>query len=238
MSVALTSEEKEVLALLLNEPNIHKDSAFHFARQANAIYEVVTAKSPSEQTNSLFSEDYRQMQIFSFGAIISAVSFLEAQINDLFGRCKDDGTTEGALLVGEKLLRTEDVKSIHAVALQKGFRRFSMLERYRLALEAAKREPFDVNGETYQAVEILVKFRHFLSHYQYEGCPIRTAEAKAISDALELAAIKPLLHEGFPDSFLIGPTATRAINTMTDFFVLFCKHLYYGSPGYFQHIGD
>jgi hypothetical protein len=234
----MTPEEREVLCLLLNEPNIHRDSAFHFVRQANTIYDALLAKKPSEQIDALFADDYRQMQIYTFGAVLAAVSFLEAQINDFFGRCKDDGTTEGALLVGEKLLTYEDVEAIHAATLPKGFRRKSTLERYKLLLEAARRQPFDVESETYKAVEILVKFRHFLAHYQYEGAPLTAKEAKEIRDVLESMAIMPLLHAGFPDSFLIGPTATWAVNTVTDFFVLFCKHLYDGSPSQLRHIGD
>lgn len=234
----MTPEEKEILCLLLNEPNIHRDSAFHFARQANTIYDALLAKKPSEQIDALLSDDYRQMQIYSFGAVVSAVSFLEAQINDLFGRCKDDGTTEGALLIGEKLLTSGDVEAINTAALQKGFQRKSTLERYRLALEAANRRSFDVNSREYKAADTLVKFRHFLVHYQYEGSTERAVEAKRLSYAFMAVPIAPLLHDGFPDSLLIGATATWAINTMTDFFVLFCKHLYHGSPAQLQHIDD
>lgn len=231
-------EEKEILCLLLNEPNIHRDSAFHFARQANAIYDALLAKKPAEQLDALLADDYRQMQIYSFGAVIAAFSFLDAQINDFFGRCRDDGSDGAALLLGEMLLTQDDIEAANSVSGVDRFKFKSTKAKYDTAISATKRKPFDVTSDVYQALTTLNSLRNFITHYSYEGEVQREIEAKKIADALLDAGITPLLNAGFPDSFLIGPTAIWAVNTVTDFFVLFCKHLYDGSPAQLRDIGD
>mgnify|MGYP000728166240 CR=1 FL=1 len=230
----MTPEEKEVLCLLLNEPNIHRDAAFHFARQANTIYDALLAKKPSEQIDALLTDDYRQMQIYSFGAVIAAFSFLDAQINDFFGRCRDDSPDGAPLLLGEMLLTQEDIEAANSASCVERFQFRSTKAKYDTALRATKRKPFDVTSDAYQALATLNLLRNFLAHGEGQ----REIDAKKIADVLIEAGITPLLHAGFPDSFLIGPTATWAVNAVTDFFVLFCKHLYDGSPAQLRGIGD
>lgn len=106
-----------------------------------------------------------QHRAYVTNAVLSAVCFLEAAINEIF---QDTADSYGSYLqevdTGVRAL----MASMWSLTEEKGRSAFSLLERYQLALVVARREPFDPGQGPFQDAALLVRLRNALVHFKPE----------------------------------------------------------------------
>jgi hypothetical protein len=134
----------------------HIMSAAFFARESgklerdNKDKEVVLSKIQSEH------------RAFVTGCIFSSVSFLEAQINELF--------TDAADYQREHIHQLGDKIYLFAEMWKLGVPRtasYSILEKYEIALALAEKEPLDRSSLVYKDSKLLISMRNALIHYEH-----------------------------------------------------------------------
>lgn len=135
---------------------IHIQSAALFARHAAEV----------EKTYGGHGNDVllAKQHAYAVGAVFAAVSFLEALINELFA---DAGEKYQNHLDGLDEPTIEIMADMWAHSIPRTTR-YSILEKYDIALVLAGRPPFDSGRQPYQDVDLLVKLRNDLVHYEPE----------------------------------------------------------------------
>lgn len=96
---------------------------------------------------------------FATSAVLSAVAFLEAAINELFQDAADGHTS---------YLEPLDSETVSALAgaWDQGIDRLSLLGKYQLACHLTRTEPFDPGDDPFQSAALLVRLRNALVHYR------------------------------------------------------------------------
>jgi hypothetical protein len=108
-------------------------------------------------------------QALASGAVLSAAAFLEAYINELFSHC---ALTLGGAPVGGL---TSEQQATLGRMWRRGIprtARYSILEKYEVALDLLAKEPFDRGAAPYQDASALTELRNALVHYEPEFYPI------------------------------------------------------------------
>ena len=100
---------------------------------------------------------------FVTGAIISCVTFLEANINEFYGDAYDKQYNDRL-----EPLSGESIKLIGEIWEKVENERKRILYKYNLALELASKEKFNKGMEPYQSVCLLINLRNNLVHYKTE----------------------------------------------------------------------
>ncbi len=193
----------------------HIQSAALFARQAAEIEKAYAGKGDDEQIAN--------HRAFVTGAIFTAVAFIEAIINELYGN------------VYQSFSRVTDHLPPTAVAVMaavweeelKGRIQFSSLKKFQLALEWVGKESFPKGMSPYQEVDELIKLRNALIHYRtlWDGpSKGKSGEDKVhdLSRMLETRFSKkanPLVKPGshFLHSYLSHACAQWAVDSSLNF---------------------
>lgn len=134
----------------------HIQSAALFARHAYSI---------EKNYNGVFSDElFSEHRAYVTGSILSSVFFLEAAINELFA-----DTVE---------TNSEIVKKLNPATIQlmaemwkldvPRAANFKILQKYQIALTLTQKQIFDAGAPPYQDVNLLVKLRNDLVHYEPE----------------------------------------------------------------------
>ncbi len=114
--------------------------------------------------NGIFSNElFNEHRSYVIGAIFSAVSFLEATINEFLADTLDHSD-------GEVVSNLDSTTKTQLALLWKHGRieKFSILEKYQLVLTVAGKDLFEQGSPPYQDVDYLTKLRNALVHYKPE----------------------------------------------------------------------
>jgi hypothetical protein len=139
--------------------------------QFAALFSRLSANIEKNFGGKVSSELSDEYWAYVTGAIFFAVSFLEATINELFADTADDTMVK----IDSNLWQLEP-KAISMMAnfwkiAIKGKPRFSILEKYQVALILTDKPKFDTDINPYQDVSHLVNLRNALIHYKPEWIP-------------------------------------------------------------------
>lgn len=135
----------------------HLVAAKLFAKHAREI-EAKVAAGEAPQFIDEVRQDYRS---FVIGAVLAAVAFLEARINEFL-----HGLGEGDFDHLDPQVISTAVKFLDRGLERRA--RLTTLEKYELVLDLFARPAFDRGRAPYQDVECLIQLRNALIHYQPE----------------------------------------------------------------------
>lgn len=128
----------------------------------------------------------------SIGCILSAVGYLEANINEFFSDAAEEGMSDGVAATPAVLERLRNVW--HTTASKT-----TILDKYDIVLALCDLPTFEKGAAPYQGVAKLIKLRNALTHFvpdwQPGGGPKEDAELDALSKSLRRL---------FPENALAG----------------------------------
>lgn len=134
------------------------DAAVEFSSKANLF----------EKENKIIKDDYYHYVISS---IILSVSFLEANINELYSRIADKDLN----------LKNDDVIiSLWSRGIPRTAR-YSILDKYEILLDVVGATKLDTSRNPYQNITALIKLRNALVHFEPEWTRINEAIKKESS---------------------------------------------------------
>jgi hypothetical protein len=140
--------------------------ALFFIKAAHCFY--LRTKQFEEQ-NTVPTEDFNAQII---GGIISAVSFLECYINEVYADAAEEDV-RCSKIPSEKLKLISKMwnRGIPRTA------RYSILEKYNIFLDLVDAEPFDKGRFPYQDASILIDIRNEMVHFEPYWTTIENSEA-------------------------------------------------------------
>lgn len=212
----------------------HLQSAALFARNAYNI-EAHYSGGPSD-------ESFSQHRAYVTGSILSSVFFLEAAINELFADTVDANSEIVKKLNPSvtKLMATLWKLEVPRTA------NFKILQKFQIALALAQKEIFDVKAPPYQDVNLLVKLRNDLVHYEPEWVKLPSSADFESDDIHRYEKklrgkfkVNPLTGQGnpfYPDKCLGHGCAAWAVNSCIKFTDAFFTRI--GLPPSYDHIRD
>lgn len=133
----------------------HIMSAAFFARESGRLERDNKAK---ERVPSKIQSEHRA---FVTTCVFSSVSFLEAQINELFTDAADD-QREHIHQLGDKIYLFAEMWRLGVPRTAS----YSILEKYEIAIALAERDPLDRGSIVYQDIKLLISMRNALIHYE------------------------------------------------------------------------
>jgi hypothetical protein len=197
----------------------HIQAACLFAKQARTI-EVERAGTTE------FSPEHRASILAS---IFFSVAFLEASVNELFTDAYDGHLRrlEGLKDEAVELMRDMWSQGIPRTA------RYSVLEKYAIALSLARRKPMNKGRAPWQPTAVLIQLRNALIHYEPEWIQAEATGTQEQAHKLAKAlrgrfAPNPLTGAGnpyYPDKVLGHGCAEWAVSTSKDFVDAFADRL-------------
>ncbi|UVH60499.1 hypothetical protein NWF24_14125 [Variovorax paradoxus] len=134
----------------------HLSAAALFASQCRSL-------EATAGTTHFDSPERRQHNACAISAVIVAVAFLEATINELFADCAEAPPRERVQAIASKgLLGRLWAKGIPRTAA------YSITEKYEIALELSGSLSMDRGALPYQDVKLLIELRNALIHFEPE----------------------------------------------------------------------
>jgi hypothetical protein len=196
----------------------HLTAAAFFARQSAQI----ERNNPSGDAGSF--EDLLQHRAYVTGCIFSSVSFLEAQINEVFTDASED-KRDFIHPLGDRIFLFAEMWRLEVPRTAS----FPILKKYEIALALAQKDSFDRGDVIYQDTKLLIKLRNALIHYE----PLSsTGSAKASRDEEERFRGKFILNPltgsktpFFPERCMGHGCAQWAVTTSVRFVDHFCERL-------------
>ena len=212
----------------------HIQSAAFFSRNAYVI---------EKNYDGTFSDElYSQHTAYVTASILSSVFFLEAAINELFA-----DTIESYSEIAKKLNPT----TIHLMTemWKLGVPRtanYKILQKYQIALALAQKQIFDLGAPPCQDINLLVKLRNDLVHFEPEWVKNPASDDFEHDDIQRYEkmlkgkfSINPLTGQGnafYPDKCLGHGCAEWAVNSSIKFAEAFFSRMGLLSP--YDHIRD
>jgi len=196
----------------------HIQSAALFTRAAHKL---------EKEYDGVFNNDlFIEHRAFVTGAIISAVSCLEAFINELFTDMADGENGENIRRSTKYANLPNDVIMAWAESWRRGIpktAKYPIIKKYEIAMQLANIEPF--KKETFCTdLWLLTKLRNSLIHYEPEWIDSHSNETYEVHEFERLLsgkfAINPLAGVGngfYPDKCLSHGCADWAVNAVIIF---------------------
>jgi hypothetical protein len=147
------------------------------------------------------------------GSVVCSVSFLECSVNGLY----DDATTQRATKLHRAL----------ASVWSEGFDRQPILNKFQIALALAKREPFTMGQEPYQAARALIDLRNAIAHPK-ELIESDNQHKKLRARLKGMYALNPQrqhYRDFFPDRCLSADCAFWAVESAANLLLEFKKRM-------------
>lgn len=211
----------------------HILSASYLTRQALIL---------EESFDGTYSEQlFAQHKAYVTGALFTAVSFLEANVNELFSDTTDEST-----LVNDSKLKNLDSRAIRIMSShwERGIPRsasYPIVEKYQIALELAEKTLFDKGQSPTQDIQLLVSLRNALIHYEPEWIinhsEMSIKEHKfesALKSRFEPSKLFGSGNAYYPNRLLGHGCAEWAVNNSIKFVEQFCDRL--GIVSRFDHV--
>jgi hypothetical protein len=208
----------------------HILAAAYFARLSWQVEKTYDGK----WSDNLFHEH----RAYVTGCVLSAISFLEAKANELFADTVDNPEAVKELNQGAKDLMSDMWK---LGVPRTG--RYSIPEKFQIALVMARKELFDRSRRPYQDVALLVRLRNALVHYEpkWVTCVSPDIEALTVQNLeknllgkFELNPLKGRADPFFPDRCLGHGCAKWAVTSCIEFADEFFSRM--GLPRPYDHI--
>ncbi len=189
----------------------HLQAAAFFAAEAQAI--EATIRQPDETQPS-------RHRAYVTAAVLSAVAFLEASINELYLSAIDQDLTN---------LPTFDARLSQLFAqFWEDVERYPILHKYQIALLLAGKDRFDRGMSPYQDAENVVKLRDCLVHYKPEWDDEAGQHQKLEDRLSKKFALNPYALAGslwFPHQCLGAGCAQWSVTMTRSFSDEFCDRL-------------
>lgn len=123
-------------------------------------------------------------QAFFYGAIFNIVSYLEAYINELYVDISE-GNFQNLNIEDDSLIQIRDLWKLNIPRTAS----FKTIDKYQIMLSICKKQKINTSTRPYQDVEILIKLRNSLIHYEPEYI-----ESKFKNPAAQLHRFEKYLH--------------------------------------------
>ena len=211
----------------------HILSAAFFARQS---YQA------EKEYNGQYSDElFHRHRACVTAALLSAVAFLEATINEFFADTKDSPFSETTKQLDSNVSLL--MSNMWKLGIPKTAN-YSIIEKYQIALTLARKELFDLGNSPAQDIISLVKIRNALTHS--EPSWVTVTEKDGSVDNSKFASLKrekkfplnPLFARSetqfFPDKCLSHGCATWAVNSSISFVEIFSVKM--DVPVQFDHL--
>lgn len=131
----------------------HIQASALFARKAHAI--------EKEYTGELIPGDLADDYSYAIGAVLAAVAFLEATINEFFIGCSEPA--RGEISIAGDVRKRIGRMWHHDIPRTA---KYSVPEKYEIAVALVGVRPFDKGSRPYQDVSMLVNLRNYLIHFE------------------------------------------------------------------------
>lgn len=188
----------------------HIKSAVHLAKLSYDIEVADDGTRPSEL--------FYVHRAYVIGSIITAVSYLEATINEFFADIADDSSS---------IQLSPDAKALMNIMWKPGIEKSAIMEKYQIALTLAQKNIFDKGGEPYQSASYLNELRNALVHYKPEWVGNENDDKRTLSKNLRdklvnrIKNLNPLANAGncafFPHKCLGYGCAKWAVESCVQF---------------------
>lgn len=198
----------------------------HHHIQAAALFARRSSKLEKEHgdKNVVSSEVFFEHRAYVTGAILSAVSFLEAEINEIFADAGDD-QREHIYQLGDVIFL---LKRMWTLGVPKTAS-YSILDKYQIALALADKKEFDKGAAPYQDVRLLIRLRNALVHYEPEYTARDSSSSKRLEQNLQgRFPLNPLTGSRtpfFPELCMSHGCAKWAVESSVKFVDDFCGQL-------------
>ena len=210
----MTAGVAEVLMRAYSSPH-HVWAARHFTRLATELENRHTGRARFDIAH----------RAYVIGAIFSAVAFLEATINETYDDIvdKEPGNVDGLSNNTKDLLTILwDESEQHSIE------RWSVLDKYQVALRCSNSVVFDKGQEPYQSAALLIKLRNGIVHARLETRG--TADVDSLSRMLQtkFSPSRVMVNSAnpyYPDHCLGAGCASWAVATAEKFAEEFFKRL-------------
>jgi hypothetical protein len=137
------------------------NSHYHIIAAAFFARESARLENEHRGKESISSEIFCQHRAYVTGSIFSAVSFLEAQINEIFTDAADD-QRDHIYGLGSKIHLLAEMWNLDVPRTAS----YSILRKYEIVLALAQMAPLDRGDLIYQDVKLLIWLRNALIHYE------------------------------------------------------------------------
>jgi hypothetical protein len=198
----------------------------HYHLQAAALFARRSSKLEKEHgsNNVVPSDVFSEHRAYVTGAILSAVSFLEAEINEIFADSADD-QREHIHQLGDVIFLLSRMWSLGVPKTAS----YSILDKYQIALALADKQEFDKGASPYQDVRLLIKLRNALVHYEPEYTARDSSGSKRLEQNLQRRfPLNPLTGSRtpfFPERCMSHGCAKWAVESSITFVDDFCSRM-------------
>jgi hypothetical protein len=162
-----------------------------FSRKARELEALVIARGRPAQPTDQERAEHRSYVV---SAVLAAVAFIEASVNELIESSPLPNMQVGG---GEGGLSGEDRSAL--ADLPDAEAKLSTLDRAQLILHLLHREPFDPGRKPFQDMQLIVRLRNALVHYQPEWYAAGTDQDLSKGLRKPLADRRFALNPFFPD---------------------------------------
>ena len=208
----------------------HILAAAYFARQSARIEREHGSKGWIEVNKS---GAFIQHRAYVMGAIFSAVAFLEATINELFLDTVAENDIDVGIASGELpwyhrgrkprgpyTALPNALRSQMAQQWQQEVRKLKPLLRFQRALQVAGKDPYHKGRPPYQDVDLLMRLRNALIHYEVEW--VQAGEHRIENALRGRFPLNPFFPEDldntfYPDKCLGHGCAKWAVHSSLEF---------------------
>jgi hypothetical protein len=198
----------------------------HYHIQAAALFARRSSKLEKEHggNNVVSSKVFSEHRAYVTGAILSAVSFLEAEINEIFADAGED-QREHIYQLGNVIFLLRRMWSLGVPKTAS----YSILDKYQIALALADKQEFDKGAAPYQDVRLLIKLRNALVHYEPEYTARDSSGSRKLEQNLQgRFHLNPLTGSRtpfFPERCMSHGCAQWAVESSVKFVDDFCGRL-------------
>ncbi len=210
----------------VGEMSIHFSTCTYLSLQhicSAAFFSRTAARIEKDYDNNLTDDVKIEYKAVVISSIFSAVSFLESTINEFFWKSSESPQEM------EKSIGKDNVQLLSRLWNLKIPRtaRYSILEKYEIALGILGKKPFDKDRSPYQDVALLIKIRNSLIHFEPEW--VKDEEKQKMEKMLSSRfSDSPLVEKTslyFPHRCLGHGCSEWAVNNSIKFSDEFCKNI-------------
>jgi hypothetical protein len=199
----------------------------HYHIQAAALFSRLSARFEQEYkgNDAVPYEVIAEHRAYVTGCILSAGSFLEAGINEIFADAADDKREHIHQMGEEAILLIAHLRRLGVAKTAS----YPILQKYQIALVLAKKQQFDKGTAHYQNVDLLITLRNALVHFDPETTSQPGTSAGNIEKRLQgKFTLNPLTGSKtpfFPERCMSAGCAKWAVESSVKFADDFCARL-------------
>lgn len=237
-------EKKEIISEVEMSASVQTRFRKYFSIQhiqSSALFSRLSYEIENKYDGTLYQDLIVEHRAYVTNAIISAVSCIEANINEFYADVSDENANHSnrylTVLSNDTVRLISDMWKLE-VPRTSGY---SIIEKYEIALTLARKQKIDRSSSVYGNITILVKLRNALIHYEPEwldspendNARIHSFEQK-LKGKFKLNPLTGAGNPFYPDKCLSHGCAEWACKSCIDFIDYFSKEM--GIPSRFDHV--